>query len=100
MMMIQCEGAFVIQNRAAKIARAKIRVSQVVKQICVPLACANERLVTGDRFFEMTLRVFLVRFCELSVRLGKADQWVKSTEESDCDSAPKPGVSCCIGERE
>ena len=67
MMLVQRECAFVIQNRATKIARAKIGVSQIVKQICVPLTCANQRLVTGDRFFEMTLRVFLVRFCKFSV---------------------------------
>jgi hypothetical protein len=29
----------------------------------------NQRLVTGDRFFEIPLRVFLVRFCELSAGL-------------------------------
>jgi hypothetical protein len=67
MMLVQGEGALVIQNRAAKIACAKIGVSKIVKQICVPLTCADQRLVTGDSFFEIPLRVFLVRFCKFSV---------------------------------
>src|ERR1043166_311722 len=69
MMIVQGEGAFVIQNRTAKIVCAKIRVSQVVKQICVPLTCANERLETGNRFSEIPLCVLLVRICKLRIRL-------------------------------
>src|SRR6476469_4073876 len=72
MMLVQGEGALVIQNRAAKIARAKIRVSKIVKQICVPLTSVNQRLVAGDRFFEMTLCVFLVGFGELQIRLSES----------------------------
>ena len=67
MMLFQSQCALVIQNRVAKIARAKIRVSQIVKQICVPLTSLNQRLVAGDRFFEMTLRVLLICFCKFSV---------------------------------
>ena len=67
MMLVQRESAFVIQDRAAKIVRAKVGVSEIVKQICVPLTCSNERFITGDRFFEIALREFLVRFCEFSI---------------------------------
>src|SRR6478752_4943413 len=82
MMLVQGECALVIQNRAAKIARAKISISQIVKQICVPLTCANQRLVTGDRFLEMTLRVFLVRFCEFNVWLGMNERCRCETQEA------------------
>ena len=69
MMRIQRKRAFVIQNRATKIAGAKIGVAKIVEQVCVPLAWANERLVAGDSLLEMSLGVFLVRLCKLCVWL-------------------------------
>src|SRR5262249_40114090 len=71
MMPVQRKRTLVIQNSAAKITGAKISVAQIVKQICVPLARANQRFVTGDRFFEMALREFLVCLGELRIGLRK-----------------------------
>ena len=84
MMLVQRERAFVIQNGATKIAGAKISVSQIVKQIRVPLTRVNQRFLTGDRFLEISLRVFLVRFCEIRSWLGKprgSDEQTKNRAE-------------------
>src|SRR4029077_1328224 len=65
MMSLQGERPLIIQDRVAKIACPEISVAEIVKQICAPLSCTNECLVTGDGFFEVSLRVFLVCFCEV-----------------------------------
>src|SRR5262249_29833677 len=67
MVTVQGKGALVLQNRAAKITAAKISVSTIVRQICVPLTCATRPLVPVDRLLKMTLREFLVRFCKISL---------------------------------
>jgi hypothetical protein len=47
--------------------RTEIGVPEIVKQIRVPLTGANQGLVSSDRFLEVTLREFLVRFGKFSI---------------------------------
>src|SRR5206468_495691 len=90
MMSLQGERAFVIQNRAAKIARPEISIAEIVKQSCAPLCCTNERLVTGDRFREMTLRILLV--CLLKVCI-----WLSVRDRSKSESERKQNRERSIG---
>ena len=69
MMRLQGERAFVIQNRASKIARAEVGVAEIIKHIRTPLPGANQCLVARDRFLEMTLGVFLVCLCKFDICL-------------------------------
>src|SRR5438046_8725409 len=71
MMSVQSERALVIQNRAPKILCPEICVAEVVEQIWVPLACANQRLVSGYSFLKMSLGKCLVRLCKIRIRLGQ-----------------------------
>src|SRR5262249_4568340 len=72
MMSLQGERSLVIQNRTAKIASPEISIAQIIKQICAPLPRPNECLVTGDRFREMALRIFLVCLCEVCIWLRES----------------------------
>ena len=71
MVPLQHKCAFVIQNRASKVARPEVGVSEIVKYICAPLSRANQCLVAGDRFLEMALGEFLVCFRKFGVGLRK-----------------------------
>ena len=71
MMLLQCEGALVIQNRTSKIARAKVGIAEIVKYIRARLPRADESGITGDRVLEITLSVLLICFGEVGVCLCK-----------------------------
>src|SRR5262249_6493878 len=71
MMSVQCKRALVLQNRVPKILCSEICIAEVVEQIWVPLACANQGLVPRNSFFKMSLCKFLVRLCKLWIRLRK-----------------------------
>src|SRR4029450_1932510 len=71
--------------------RAKIPVSQVIEQICVPVTCANHRFVIVDRLFEIPLRVFLVRFCEIRIGLAKCEGAYSESKTANNGKHPTKG---------
>src|SRR4029453_5086407 len=81
MMSFQREPPLIIQDCSSKIARAKISIANIVKNVCAPLSGADKRFVAGDCFLEIVLRVALVRLCKFRVRFREYGRY----RHRDCE---------------
>src|SRR6476660_9699019 len=85
MMWLQGQRSFVIQDRPSKVARAEVSIAEIVKYVCAPLACANQRLVARDRFLKMTLGKLLVCLWEVGVGLRLQHRRSRERTKNECN---------------